>query len=69
MLSPFSRRLRPLATIVSVQDYAGVSTAKRGRCHRLVYGSEDRQPAVGRAAARSPGLTMIIAPGDAEGKY
>jgi hypothetical protein len=33
-----------LSTIAAVQDYAGAWTAERGRCHRLVHGSEDGRP-------------------------
>jgi hypothetical protein len=33
-----------LGTIAAVQDYAGAWTAERGRCPRLVHGSEDGRP-------------------------
>jgi len=32
------------STIVAVQDYATAWTAEGGRCHRLIYGSEDGHP-------------------------
>ena len=28
-----------------MQDYAGAGVAERGRCHHLVYGSDDGHPA------------------------